>query len=153
MKIVISPAKSLDFERELPTKQHSEAAFLKEANSIQKVLKKKKPKQLAALMDISEKLAELNGVLQIVLAQRRTYKKAGKHRLTDILFVHDAAERGVGQAYPNLTLNECFVVPHQICRGLIVSGAQPAQQRGEIGVGHGWVPWHTWNESQQMHIS
>ncbi len=60
MKIVISPAKSLAFERELPTKQHSEAAFLKEANSIQKVLKKKKPKQLVALMDISEKLAELN---------------------------------------------------------------------------------------------
>ena len=60
MKIVISPAKSLDFERPLPTKQYSEAAFLKEANAIQKILKKKKPKQLSALMDISEKLAELN---------------------------------------------------------------------------------------------
>jgi len=60
MKIVISPAKSLDFERALPTQQHSEAAFLKEANTIQKVLKKKKPKQLSQLMDISEKLGELN---------------------------------------------------------------------------------------------
>ena len=60
MKIVISPAKSLDFERQLPTKQHSEAVFLKEANAIQKVLKKKKPKQLIALMAISEKLADLN---------------------------------------------------------------------------------------------
>ncbi|WP_333601089.1 peroxide stress protein YaaA [Flavobacterium sp.] len=60
MKIVISPAKSLDFETVVPTQLHSEAAFLKQSNSIQKVLKKKKPKQLSALMDISEKLAELN---------------------------------------------------------------------------------------------
>ena len=60
MKIVISPAKSLNFESELPTKQYSEASFLKEANAIQRVLKKKKPKQLMALMDISEKLADLN---------------------------------------------------------------------------------------------
>jgi cytoplasmic iron level regulating protein YaaA (DUF328/UPF0246 family) len=60
MKIVISPAKSLNFESELPTKQYSEASFLKEANTIQKVLKKKKPKQLMSLMDISEKLADLN---------------------------------------------------------------------------------------------
>jgi cytoplasmic iron level regulating protein YaaA (DUF328/UPF0246 family) len=60
MKIVISPAKSLDFETAVPTNLHSEAAFLKQSNSIQKVLKKKKPKQLSTLMDISEKLAELN---------------------------------------------------------------------------------------------
>ena len=60
MKIVISPAKSLNFESELPAKQYSEASFLKEANAIQRVLKKKKPKQLMALMDISEKLADLN---------------------------------------------------------------------------------------------
>ena len=60
MKIVISPAKSLDFETTVPVSWHSEAAFLKQSNTIQKVLKKKKPKQLAALMDISDKLAELN---------------------------------------------------------------------------------------------
>jgi uncharacterized protein len=60
MKIVISPAKSLNFEKPLPTTDFSEPLFLKQANSIQKVLKKKKPKQLSSLMDISEKLAELN---------------------------------------------------------------------------------------------
>jgi cytoplasmic iron level regulating protein YaaA (DUF328/UPF0246 family) len=60
MKIVISPAKSLDFESPLPTQQHSEALFLKQANTIQKVLHKKKPKQLSELMDISDKLADLN---------------------------------------------------------------------------------------------
>jgi len=42
MKIVISPAKSLNFEKELPTTQHTEPAFLKQAVTIQKTLKKKK---------------------------------------------------------------------------------------------------------------
>lgn len=41
MKIVISPAKSLNFESELPTKKHTEAQFLKQANTIQKTLKRK----------------------------------------------------------------------------------------------------------------
>lgn len=60
MKIVISPAKSLNFEKELPTQRYSEPQFLKQAETIQKTLKKKKPKVLAQLMDISDKLAELN---------------------------------------------------------------------------------------------
>lgn len=60
MKIVISPAKSLDFESALPTNKHSEAQFLNKSETIQKTLKKKKPKVLMELMDISEKLAELN---------------------------------------------------------------------------------------------
>ena len=60
MKIVISPAKSLNLEKELPTQLHTEATFLKQAETIQKTLKKKKPKQLMELMDISEKLGELN---------------------------------------------------------------------------------------------
>jgi cytoplasmic iron level regulating protein YaaA (DUF328/UPF0246 family) len=60
MKIVISPAKSLNFESELPTQTFSEAAFLKEARQVHKVLKKMKPKDLSNLMDISDKLAELN---------------------------------------------------------------------------------------------
>ena len=60
MKIVISPAKSLNFEKEIPTTTFTEPQFLKQANTIQNTLKKKKPKQLSELMDISEKLAELN---------------------------------------------------------------------------------------------
>lgn len=60
MKIVISPAKSLNLDKELPTSLFSEAVFVKQAETIQKTLKKKKPKQLMDLMDISEKLAELN---------------------------------------------------------------------------------------------
>ena len=60
MKIVVSPAKSLNFESALPTEKYTESIFLKEATTIQKTLKKKKPKQLMELMDISEKLADLN---------------------------------------------------------------------------------------------
>ncbi|WP_396143976.1 peroxide stress protein YaaA [Flavobacterium sp.] len=60
MKIVISPAKSLDFESQLPTKLYSEYSFVKQSLAIDKVLKKQKPKQLIELMDISDKLADLN---------------------------------------------------------------------------------------------
>lgn len=60
MKIVISPAKSLNFDKEVPTLVCTEPQFLKQATTIQNTLKKKKPKQLSTLMDISEKLAELN---------------------------------------------------------------------------------------------
>ena len=60
MKIVVSPAKSLNFESPLPIQNYTESLFLKDAETIQKTLKKKKPKQLMELMDISEKLADLN---------------------------------------------------------------------------------------------
>jgi len=60
MKIVISPAKSLNFEKQLPTSSFTEPQFLKQAKTIQNTLKKKNPKELSRLMDISEKLAELN---------------------------------------------------------------------------------------------
>ncbi|MBC7522929.1 MAG: peroxide stress protein YaaA [Flavobacterium sp.] len=60
MKIVISPAKSLDFERETPIKLNSELTFQKHAIAVDKVLKKHKPKKLMELMSISDKLADLN---------------------------------------------------------------------------------------------
>ena len=60
MKIVISPAKSLNFERELPTAQFSQPSFLKESRQVHKVLKQQSPKELSELMAISDKLADLN---------------------------------------------------------------------------------------------
>ena len=60
MKIVISPAKSLNFEKELPTNQFTESIFLKDAKKVHSVLKKVKPSELSNLMDISDKLADLN---------------------------------------------------------------------------------------------
>ena len=60
MKIVISPAKSLDYETPIPTKQFTQGIFLEEAAKINNVLIKKSPKQLSALMGISPNLGELN---------------------------------------------------------------------------------------------
>ena len=60
MKIVISPAKSLDFETQLPTARFTQSEFISKSVTIHKTLKKKKPKQLMELMSISEKLADLN---------------------------------------------------------------------------------------------
>lgn len=60
MILVISPAKSLYDHCPVQYKQYTQADFLPEAEKIVSVLKKKKPEQLAKLMDISPKLAELN---------------------------------------------------------------------------------------------
>lgn len=60
MKIIISPAKSLDFDTKLPTQKFTESSFLKNSEIINKVLKQKTPKQLSELMAISDKLAQLN---------------------------------------------------------------------------------------------
>ncbi|OIQ20195.1 MAG: hypothetical protein BM557_05870 [Flavobacterium sp. MedPE-SWcel] len=60
MKIVISPAKSLDFETKLPSRKHSESAFLDQSEIIHSVLKEKTPTDLMQMMSISDKLADLN---------------------------------------------------------------------------------------------
>ncbi|MGD2005090.1 MAG: peroxide stress protein YaaA, partial [Flavobacteriaceae bacterium] len=48
--MLISPAKSLNYERELTVKTYSEPCFLKEAQKLNALLKTKSPKKLAALM-------------------------------------------------------------------------------------------------------
>lgn len=60
MKLVISPAKSLDFETELPTQITTEASFLKESERLNKLLKKKSARSLSKLMSISDALGQLN---------------------------------------------------------------------------------------------
>ncbi len=60
MKIVISPAKSLDFETKVPVNTFTEGAFLQEAAKLNAILKEKSPKELSELMKISDKLGELN---------------------------------------------------------------------------------------------
>ena len=44
MKIVISPAKSIDFESELPTKKYSQPHFLEQAEKLNKVFGEKETK-------------------------------------------------------------------------------------------------------------
>lgn len=60
MKIVISPAKSLNFESKAPTSLHTKGIFLQEAAKLNAVLKKKSVKKLSDLMKISINLGQLN---------------------------------------------------------------------------------------------
>ncbi len=60
MQIIISPAKSLDFETKAPVQTKSDYRLTKESVTIANVLKKKKPADLAALMKISQNLSDLN---------------------------------------------------------------------------------------------
>lgn len=60
MKLLISPAKSLNFENDAPTKRTSDAQFLKLSEIISKELKKLKVLEIENLMSISNKLAVLN---------------------------------------------------------------------------------------------
>jgi len=60
MKIIISPAKTLNFEKDLPTNSFSLPVFIEDSKIINENLKKKNPSQLKELMKISDKIAELN---------------------------------------------------------------------------------------------
>ena len=60
MKMVISPAKSLNFGSNFPTEQNSNPFFLKEAITINKLLKDKSSYELSQLLKISDKLGNLN---------------------------------------------------------------------------------------------
>ena len=60
MLMVVSPAKSLDFETRPGTRKFSQPEFLKESNALVKDLRKLEPDDLSELMDISPSLAEEN---------------------------------------------------------------------------------------------
>ena len=60
MKILLSPAKSLDYKSKLPTLKTTEACFLNEAEHLNSVLRRKTPKDLSQLMSISPSLSQLN---------------------------------------------------------------------------------------------
>ena len=60
MKILLSPAKSLDFKSKLPTEKSSNICFEKEAEYLNSILKSKSPSELSNLMNISSKIADLN---------------------------------------------------------------------------------------------
>ncbi|WP_369048695.1 peroxide stress protein YaaA [Tenacibaculum sp. UWU-22] len=60
MKIIISPAKSLDFESKVPTSLYTEPQFLDKSEKLNKKLKTLSRKKLSELMKISNDLADLN---------------------------------------------------------------------------------------------
>lgn len=60
MKLVLSPAKSLDYETPLPVKNYSQPQFIEEAEYLVKKLRGFSAGQLKKLMDISDDLAHTN---------------------------------------------------------------------------------------------
>ena len=60
MKIIISPAKSLDFESKVATSLHTQPRFLEQSEKLNKKLKTISKKKLSELMKISDDLARLN---------------------------------------------------------------------------------------------
>lgn len=60
MKIIISPAKSLDFKNNAPTSLHTQPRFLAQSEKLNKTLKALSAKELSALMKISDDLGRLN---------------------------------------------------------------------------------------------
>lgn len=60
MLMVISPAKTLDYESPLATSDHTQPAFLEDARELIDQLKGLEPHQISNLMGISDKLGQLN---------------------------------------------------------------------------------------------
>lgn len=60
MNTILSPSKTQNFEDEASAKKSSKPVFHEEANELASILAKKSPDELKELMDISDKLAELN---------------------------------------------------------------------------------------------
>jgi len=60
MKLVLSPAKSLDLDRKLPTTKNTDALFLKQSERLNKALKKKSASGISKLMSVSNALGQLN---------------------------------------------------------------------------------------------
>ncbi len=60
MLIVISPAKSLDYETPPTVDHYTQPDFLDEAQALIDILKEKSPAEVAVLMDLSDTLAALN---------------------------------------------------------------------------------------------
>ena len=60
MKILISPAKSLDFDSTIDSLKCTQPVFLNKTSEINSVLKEKSPKDLMQLQGISQKLSDLN---------------------------------------------------------------------------------------------
>lgn len=77
MIIILSPAKTLDFDQKVDFKQFSEPRFLNEASQIMNSLVAYEPNALSQLMKISDKLAQLNVA--------RHHAWSFKHDLTNAL--------------------------------------------------------------------
>ena len=60
MIIVLSPAKTLDFDSPLPTDKHTKPRFQSEARQLVEILRGKSEQEISKLMNLSPKLTKLN---------------------------------------------------------------------------------------------
>ncbi|WP_394221470.1 peroxide stress protein YaaA [Alteromonas gracilis] len=60
MLVVVSPAKNLDFESEIPVNQFTQPEMLEDTEKLMEVCRTLSPADLSSLMKISDKLATLN---------------------------------------------------------------------------------------------
>jgi hypothetical protein len=60
MLFLLSPAKSLDYESNIPQVPHTLPDFVQDSARLIEVLRRQSPQQIASLMDISDPLAALN---------------------------------------------------------------------------------------------
>src|SRR5690625_479854 len=60
MKILVSPAKTMDYKTDLPIDTYTQPKFIKEAEELNNTLKALSKKEMSALMKISDNLTNLN---------------------------------------------------------------------------------------------
>ena len=76
MLLLLSPAKSLDYETPLVDQPHTAPLFVKESKALIDVLRSRSPQQIAELMDLSDKLSALNVARYQAWSSRATVKNA-----------------------------------------------------------------------------
>lgn len=113
MLFLLSPAKSLDYETPAPDMPHSQPLFARQATELIALLREKSPQQIAALMDLSDKLALLNVARYQAWRPRVTAKNA---RQAVLAFNGDVYE---GLAAGSLAADEINWLQDHVC---ILSG-------------------------------
>lgn len=113
MLFLLSPAKSLDYETPTPDMPHSQPLFVRQATELIALLREKSPQQIAALMDLSDKLALLNVARYQAWRPRFTAKNA---RQAVLAFNGDVYE---GLAAGSLAADEINWLQDHVC---ILSG-------------------------------
>lgn len=76
MLLLLSPAKSLDYETPLPPLAHSDPLFVPQSKVLVGLLREKSPQQIAELMSLSDKLAALNVARYLAWSPKASEKNA-----------------------------------------------------------------------------
>ena len=106
MKILISPAKSLNFEDKVQTSINSKPLFNNDAIKINSEIKKESIESLCSIMGISSKLGELNWTRNQDFAKDSTHSKQA-------IFAFN------GDVYDGIDINSLDQNKHQLVNNVI----------------------------------